>query len=65
MVAGKRIRTHARRRVRASADSSRIPPRPAQAKCDGPGPPLGKLEDFLSQAKQMDDLVKLPSVTID
>lgn len=42
-------------------------PDPAQAKCDGPcALPLGKLEDFLSQAKQMDDLVKkLPSVTID
>ena len=42
-------------------------PDPAQAKCDGPRAlPLGKLEDFLSQAKQMDDLVKkLPSVTID
>ncbi len=42
-------------------------PDPAQAKCDGPcALPLDKLEDFLSQAKQMDDLVKkLPSVTID
>ena len=42
-------------------------PDPAQAKCDGPcALPLGKLEDFLYQAKQMDDLVKkLPSVTID
>ena len=42
-------------------------PDPAQAKCDGPcALPLGKLEDFLSQAKQIDDLVKkLPSVTID
>jgi len=42
-------------------------PDPAQAKCDGPcALPLGKLEDFLSQAKQMDYLVKkLPSVTID
>ncbi len=42
-------------------------PDPAQAKCDGPcALPLDKLEDFLSQAKQMDDLVKnLPPVTID
>jgi 2-dehydro-3-deoxyphosphooctonate aldolase (KDO 8-P synthase) len=42
-------------------------PNPAQAKCDGPcALPLDKLEDFLSQAKQMDDLVKnLPPVTID
>ncbi len=42
-------------------------PDPAQAKCDGPcALPLDKLEDFLSQAKQMDDLVKkLPSVIID
>ena len=42
-------------------------PDPAQAKCDGPcALPVDKLEDFLSQAKQMDDLVKkLPSVTID
>ena len=42
-------------------------PNPAQAKCDGPcALPLDKLEDFLSQAKQMDDLVKnLPPITID
>ncbi|MBT3636102.1 MAG: 3-deoxy-8-phosphooctulonate synthase [Opitutae bacterium] len=42
-------------------------PDPAQAKCDGPcALPLDKLEDFLSQAKAMDDLVKnLPPVTID
>ena len=42
-------------------------PDPTQAKCDGPcALPLDKLEDFLSQAKQMDDLVKnLPPITID
>ena len=42
-------------------------PDPAQAKCDGPcALPLDKLEDFLSQAKQMDDLVKkLPPITIE
>jgi len=42
-------------------------PDPAQAKCDGPcALPLDKLEYFLSQAKQMDDLVKnLPPITID
>ena len=42
-------------------------PDPAQAKCDGPcALPLEKLEDFLSQAKAMDDLVKkLPPVTVD
>ena len=42
-------------------------PDPAQAKCDGPcALSLDKLEDFLSQAKQMDDLVKnLPPITID
>ena len=42
-------------------------PEPAQAKCDGPcALPLDKLEDFLSQAKAMDDLVKkLPPITID
>ena len=42
-------------------------PTPTQAKCDGPcALPLDKLEDFLSQAKQMDDLVKkLPPITID
>ncbi len=34
-------------------------PNPAQAKCDGPcALPLDKLEDFLRQAKEMDDLVK-------
>lgn len=42
-------------------------PDPAQAKCDGPcALPLDKLEDFLSQAKAMDDLVKkLAPITID
>jgi 2-dehydro-3-deoxyphosphooctonate aldolase (KDO 8-P synthase) len=42
-------------------------PDPAQAKCDGPcALPLDKLEDFLSQAKAMDDLVKkLAPVIID
>ena len=42
-------------------------PDPAQAKCDGPcALPLDKLEDFLSQAKEMDDLVKkLPPISID
>ena len=42
-------------------------PDPAQAKCDGPcALPLDKLEDFLSQAKAMDDLVKkLPPISID
>ena len=42
-------------------------PDPTQAKCDGPcALPLDKLEDFLAQAKQMDDLVKnLPPITID
>jgi len=42
-------------------------PDPVQAKCDGPcALPLDKLEDFLSQAKQMDDLVKkLPPITIE
>ena len=42
-------------------------PDPAQAKCDGPcALPLDKLADFLSQAKQMDDLVKkLPPITIE
>jgi len=42
-------------------------PDPAQAKCDGPcALPLDKLEDFLSQAKAMDDLVKsLPPITVD
>lgn len=42
-------------------------PDPAQAKCDGPcALPLDKLEDFLSQAKAMDDLVKnLSTITVD
>lgn len=42
-------------------------PDPAQAKCDGPcALPLDKLEDFLSQAKAMDDLVKkLAPIAID
>ena len=42
-------------------------PDPAQAKCDGPcALPLDKLEDFLAQAKAMDDLVKkLPPISID
>jgi len=42
-------------------------PDPVQAKCDGPcALPLDKLEDFLSQAKQMDDLVKkLPPIKIE
>ena len=34
-------------------------PDPSNAKCDGPcALPLDKLEDFLRQAKAMDDLVK-------
>jgi 2-dehydro-3-deoxyphosphooctonate aldolase (KDO 8-P synthase) len=34
-------------------------PDPSHAKCDGPcALPLDKLEDFLQQAKAMDDLVK-------
>ncbi|NDH15938.1 MAG: 3-deoxy-8-phosphooctulonate synthase, partial [Opitutae bacterium] len=42
-------------------------PDPSVAKCDGPcALPLDKLEDFLSQAKAMDDLVKsLPQVQVD
>ena len=42
-------------------------PNPAQAKCDGPcALPLDKLEDFLHQAKEMDDLVKkLPPIIIE
>ena len=42
-------------------------PNPAQAKCDGPcALPLDKLEDFLRQAKEMDDLVKkLPPIIIE
>jgi 2-dehydro-3-deoxyphosphooctonate aldolase (KDO 8-P synthase) len=34
-------------------------PDPANAKCDGPSAlPLDKLEPFLTQLKQLDDLVK-------
>ena len=42
-------------------------PDPAQAKCDGPcALPIDKLEDFLRQAKEMDDLVKkLPPIIIE
>ena len=42
-------------------------PDPSQAKCDGPcALPLDKLEEFLSQAKAVDDLVKgLPSISVD
>ena len=42
-------------------------PDPSQAKCDGPcALPLGKLEEFLAQAKAMDDLVKrLPTVEVE
>ena len=42
-------------------------PDPAQAKCDGPcALPLDKLEDFLRQAKEMDELVKkLPPIIIE
>ena len=42
-------------------------PDPAQAKCDGPcALPLDKLEDFLAQAKAIDDLVKsLPEICVD
>jgi len=42
-------------------------PNPEQAKCDGPcALPLAKLEEFLSQVKAVDDLVKsLPDVYID
>jgi 2-dehydro-3-deoxyphosphooctonate aldolase (KDO 8-P synthase) len=41
-------------------------PDPTQAKCDGPcALPLDKLEEFLTQAKAMDDLVKsLPTIQI-
>jgi 2-dehydro-3-deoxyphosphooctonate aldolase (KDO 8-P synthase) len=40
---------------------------PSQAKCDGPcALPLDKLEEFLSQAKAVDDLVKgLPSISVE
>ena len=42
-------------------------PDPTQAKCDGPcALPLDKLEDFLAQAKAIDDLVKgLPKICVD
>ena len=42
-------------------------PYPTQAKCDGPcALPLDKLEDFLTQAKAIDDLVKgLPKICVD
>ena len=42
-------------------------PHPAQAKCDGPcALPLDKLEDFLAQAKAIDELVKgLPEICVD
>ena len=42
-------------------------PDPSQAKCDGPcALPLDKLEEFLSQAKAVDDLVKgLPSISVE
>lgn len=42
-------------------------PVPSQAKCDGPSAlPLDKLEPFLMQIKQLDDLVKsFPSLNID
>jgi len=42
-------------------------PDPTQAKCDGPcALPLDKLEDFLAQAKAVDDLVKgLPEICVD
>ena len=42
-------------------------PVPSQAKCDGPcALPLDKLEEFLSQAKAVDDLVKgLPSISVE
>ena len=41
-------------------------PDPTQAKCDGPcALPLDKLEDFLAQAKAIDDLVKgLPEICV-
>jgi 2-dehydro-3-deoxyphosphooctonate aldolase (KDO 8-P synthase) len=42
-------------------------PNPSEAKCDGPcALPLDKLEDFLAQAKAMDDLVKsLPEIEVE
>ena len=42
-------------------------PVPSQAKCDGPcALPLDKLEEFLSQAKAVDDLVKgLPAIGVE
>ena len=42
-------------------------PDPTQAKCDGPcALPLDKLEDFLAQAKAIDDLVKgLPEICVE
>ena len=42
-------------------------PDPAEAKCDGPcALPLNKLEEFLYQAKAVDDLVKkLPTITVE
>ena len=42
-------------------------PDPSRAKCDGPSAlPLDKLESFLSQIKQLDDLVKaFPPLVID
>ena len=42
-------------------------PDPSVAKCDGPcALPLNKLEEFLAQAKAMDDLVKsLPQVSVE
>jgi 2-dehydro-3-deoxyphosphooctonate aldolase (KDO 8-P synthase) len=42
-------------------------PHPTQAKCDGPcALPLNKLEDFLAQAKAIDDLVKgLPEICVE
>jgi 2-dehydro-3-deoxyphosphooctonate aldolase (KDO 8-P synthase) len=42
-------------------------PDPSQAKCDGPSAlPMDKLEPFLSQIKQLDDLVKsFPALRID
>ena len=42
-------------------------PDPSEAKCDGPcALPLDKLEEFLSQAKAVDDLVKgLPSISVE
>jgi 2-dehydro-3-deoxyphosphooctonate aldolase (KDO 8-P synthase) len=42
-------------------------PNPSEAKCDGPcALPLDKLEEFLAQAKAMDDLVKsLPEIEVE